>query len=225
MVCDRTTVGAPAAVQVLIVEDDSFQQFTLRMMLEQCAASSGVLVEVSLSFSREGSLQACSKQHFDLVLLDLLLPDGKSDSIVPFIRRAQSRNTELVVLSGGLQESSMQHCVTLGADSYRVKPVRSCALSPGSGPCDSPYNVQLRPTSHRCLSLLYYLIFSPRVPRRFRTTPWRRSSRFCWQSGGSSSSSGSENDDCHLSRTFLRWPFPCWTSSTTCARMPAEARA
>ena len=65
-----------------------------------------------------------------MVLIDFLLPDGDGSTILPLVRKSQSRSTEVVVISGSLQEHSMMRCLELGADAYQIKPVRRYDIKP-----------------------------------------------------------------------------------------------
>ena len=117
----------PSTLRVLVVEDDPFQQMTLKMMKNLVESKNpNLTVNLTLTSSGTAAVGACSAagSDIDLVLLDYKLPGGDADTVLPAIRRLVGSVAAIVVLSSSAQEEGMQRCwLDHGADSYRIKPV------------------------------------------------------------------------------------------------------
>ena len=116
----------PSTLRVLVVEDDPFQQMTMRMMTSVIETNSpNLTVHLTLTSSGSAAIGACSAgSEIDLVLLDYKLPGGDADTVLPSIRELVGSVAAIIVLSSSAQEESMQRCwLEQGADSYRLKPI------------------------------------------------------------------------------------------------------
>ncbi|WP_409305742.1 response regulator transcription factor [Peribacillus sp. SCS-155] len=60
------------------------------------------------------------RQHFDMIILDLMLPDIPGEEICMSIRRKSS--TPILMLTAKVQENDKLHGLAIGADDYMVKP-------------------------------------------------------------------------------------------------------
>jgi len=102
------------SLRVLLVEDDADLRATLRGALQ--VEGHDVLTAASLS---EG-LALLANGHFDVVLLDLGLPDGDGETLLALLRR--NRNWPVLVISA---RDAVEHKIRLldaGADDYLIKP-------------------------------------------------------------------------------------------------------
>jgi two-component system phosphate regulon response regulator PhoB len=90
------------------------------MVLEHVLATAGHEVEVVPGI--EDGRGALEKGRFDLVLLDVNLPDGCGLELIRSIREGLYRDTPVVVLSGMRQEETVVRGLKLGADDYVTKP-------------------------------------------------------------------------------------------------------
>jgi len=99
---------------VLVVEDDS----SAYEMLRHCLRRAGHFVLVWAENAAEG-LAEIPKQAFDIVLLDLTLPDSRGiDTVKGF---TETSSVPVVVLSGLDDEELALESVQQGADDYLVK--------------------------------------------------------------------------------------------------------
>jgi DNA-binding response OmpR family regulator len=103
------------AEHILVVEDNTDLQFGLRMALE--AEGYGVGVASTLA---EGMGRARSDRP-DLILLDLMLPDGDGMDLLRSIKRVHV-DSVVVVLSAKGSEADRVTAFKLGADDYIIKP-------------------------------------------------------------------------------------------------------
>jgi two-component system response regulator VicR len=101
---------------ILFVEDDT----TIAMGVEYSLKQDGF--QVSLAHRLEEARDLLKRQSFDLVLLDLGLPDGSGYALCKEIRAAGE--TPIVILSARDEETSIILGLDLGADEYITKPFR-----------------------------------------------------------------------------------------------------
>ena len=101
---------------VLFVEDDA----TIAMGVEYSLKQDGF--QVSLAYRLEEARDLLKRQPFDLVLLDLGLPDGSGYELCKEIRAAG--DTPIIILSARDEEGSIVLGLDLGADEYITKPFR-----------------------------------------------------------------------------------------------------
>jgi two-component system, OmpR family, response regulator len=100
--------------RILVVEDDAALARVLRdnLMFEgfqvECAADAHAAVEQSKEFSP------------DLVVLDIMLPDGNGFDLCGYLRRGG--DTAVIMLSARSQKADKLRGLTLGADDYVTKP-------------------------------------------------------------------------------------------------------
>jgi DNA-binding response OmpR family regulator len=101
---------------ILAIEDD----WTVRMVLEHVLETAGHHVDVEAGV--EGGRGALETGRYDLVLLDVNLPDGSGFDLLRAIREGELRDTPVLVLSGMRQEDAVVRGLKLGADDYVTKP-------------------------------------------------------------------------------------------------------
>ncbi|MCC3413602.1 MAG: PAS domain S-box protein [Microcoleus sp. PH2017_29_MFU_D_A] len=104
-------------IKILLIEDNPADADLLAELLE---VSGGVQWElVSVEFLHEAIAQL-SKQHFDIVLLDLSLPDSRGLETLTRLREV-APDTAMVVMTGLDDEAIALESVRLGAQDYIVK--------------------------------------------------------------------------------------------------------
>src|SRR5512142_780383 len=103
-------------LSILFVEDDT----TIAMGVEYSLKQDGF--QVNLAYRLEEARDVLKRQPFDLVLLDLGLPDGSGYALCREIRAAG--NTPIIILSARDEEASIVLGLDLGADEYVTKPFR-----------------------------------------------------------------------------------------------------
>ncbi|MBI3153652.1 MAG: response regulator transcription factor [Chloroflexi bacterium] len=103
-------------LSILFVEDDD----TIAMGVEYSLKQDGF--QVSLAHRLDEARDLLKRQPFDLVLLDLGLPDGSGYALCKEIRAAG--DTPIIILSARDEEASIVLGLDLGADEYITKPFR-----------------------------------------------------------------------------------------------------
>ena len=108
-------------MRILLVEDDqSLGQAVLRSL--QNAGYAADLVDTG-----KAALHALDVEHFDLLLLDLGLPDCDGCDVVRELRQRQIPLPILILSARDAVESRIQ-ALDLGADDYMIKPVELSEL-------------------------------------------------------------------------------------------------
>ncbi len=102
-------------MKLLVVEDDRLLNNTLCYNL----SSAGYMVDSAVT--KAAAAQLCGKQDYDLIVLDVNLPDGNG---FDFCRemKARRRDTAVIFLTANDMESDMLKGYELGADDYVTKP-------------------------------------------------------------------------------------------------------
>ncbi|MCE2513626.1 MAG: response regulator [Acidobacteria bacterium] len=123
---------APEAVvelrplRILLVEDSVANQRVATGMLQKTRHT------VRVASDGAAAVEACAAERFDVVLMDLQMPDMDGYAATRAIRsREQERNAErtpIVALTARASRGSEAACLTAGFDGYLLKPYRSREL-------------------------------------------------------------------------------------------------
>ncbi len=121
---DATLPGQ--GLTVLVAEDEPVNTLLIRTMLEQA----GCRVE-TVDTGRK-AVQEAARQPYDLILMDVQMPEMTGDEATREIRRMESErgrpHTPIIALSAHAVESIQQNCLEAGCDAYLTKPVQPAAL-------------------------------------------------------------------------------------------------
>lgn len=101
--------------QVLIIEDERRLAEGCRMTLQEQG------YEAQCCFTAEGGMQALSEREYDVVLLDLRLPDGDGMRLLDEAKRLK-RSEYFIVMTGYSTVKSAVTAMKLGAFDYLPKP-------------------------------------------------------------------------------------------------------
>jgi len=111
------------SLRLLLVEDDRELRNTLRAALvtEGYELLTAVTLSEALAIYLQTQVEGESRRAaFDLILLDLGLPDGDGSELLVQLRRRQ--NTPLIIISAREAEGQKIQLLDAGADDYLVKP-------------------------------------------------------------------------------------------------------
>ena len=115
---------APPTGTILIADDNRVNQLLLGRGLEQ----EGHTV-VFAEHGRE-ALELLRQQHFDLMLLDVLMPELDGYGVLEELKRDPHLRDIPVVVTSALDElDSVVRCLEMGAEDYLTKPVNPVLLS------------------------------------------------------------------------------------------------
>jgi DNA-binding response OmpR family regulator len=112
------TKNVKAPEQVLVVEDDSSIAELLKIVLER----QGFIVKIAGTC--ESATKALEDNMPDLVLLDLMLPDGHGLDLLRWLRDDMGSALPVVVLTAFRQEEKALRAFELGAADFISKPFR-----------------------------------------------------------------------------------------------------
>ncbi len=101
---------------ILAIEDD----WTVRTVLEHTLGSAGHVVDAVQGVT--DGRERLAAGSYDVVVLDLNLPDGNGLELLRDIRREHGATVSVLVLSGMRQEEAVVRGLQLGADDYVTKP-------------------------------------------------------------------------------------------------------
>src|SRR5689334_6355468 len=103
-------------MSALLVEDDPSSALLSRSVLE------GDGFAVDLASSAQEGLTCAMVTDYDVIVLDLGLPDGNGITIVQALRRS-GKPTPVIVLTGTTDRSTTVLALDAGADDYITKPL------------------------------------------------------------------------------------------------------
>ena len=109
---------------ILIVEDDMLSLQLSKTLLRQSGAN------VHSATTASGALALTDNQRFDLILLDINLPDQSGVSLLEDIIDEDKTNyeTPIVMLTGNTTKAMVDSAISLGAKAYLVKPLKSITI-------------------------------------------------------------------------------------------------
>lgn len=102
-------------MRILVVEDDHLLNNTL------CYNLSAAGYEVDAALTKSVAERFCRKQEYDLIVLDINLPDGNGFDFCRDIKESRP-DTAVIFLTANDMESDMLKGYELGADDYVTKP-------------------------------------------------------------------------------------------------------
>lgn len=104
------------AATVLIVDDDPL----IRQFVELVLAQEGY--NVSTVGSGELALKALQQAKWDLVLLDIEMPDMSGLDLLELLRKYQKRPVRVMMMTARRDAATVTNSMVIGADGYLIKP-------------------------------------------------------------------------------------------------------
>lgn len=128
---DKSDGGAAAqedGLRVLLVDDNGFNQMLIQMQLRKLGCS------VRVAANGLAGVNAWQSERFDLVLMDLQMPEMNGFEATFEIRRRESESgcapTPIVAVTAEVSPETRQRCLESGMDDYLTKPVALDKLRP-----------------------------------------------------------------------------------------------
>lgn len=106
--------------KILLVEDNNSIILGLEYLFKE------EKLEYLITKNKRDTLNILDKEKFDLVLLDVSLPDGNGFDICKYIK--ERKNTPVIFLTAKDEEKDVVQGFDLGADDYIIKPFRNREL-------------------------------------------------------------------------------------------------
>lgn len=113
----------PDSLRLLIIDDDKLSRMHLSMLL---TPESMVVSEAS---SGQEGLDLLSKEHFDIILLDVRMPGMDGFTVCDRIRSNSAQaNLPIIILTGNDDITSIEKALRAGANDFVTKPFRTTLL-------------------------------------------------------------------------------------------------
>jgi two-component system chemotaxis response regulator CheY len=110
--------------RVLIIDDSSATRAYIRAALE--AEEDMEVTEATSGFD---ALRILPRSRFDLLLVDINMPNINGLELISFIRRSEThRETPLMIISTEASDRDKSRAFQLGANAYLAKPFTADAL-------------------------------------------------------------------------------------------------
>ncbi len=110
-------LNAPELINILTIEDNVLDQ---RMLANCLKGSSSFLANITVASSLREGLQQLEARTFDILFLDLNLPDSDGLKTVADVTD-QAPSTPIVVITGEDEEAFGEEAIRLGAQDFLVK--------------------------------------------------------------------------------------------------------
>ncbi len=116
--------------RLLIVDDDVMNSDLLRARLEIDA------YEVATAADGVDALNRLREEHFDLVLLDIVMPEMDGYAVLQAVKADEKLREIPVIMISGLDDlNSVAKCIEIGADDYLPKPYKPVLLQARINAC------------------------------------------------------------------------------------------
>jgi PAS domain S-box-containing protein len=112
--------GAPAPLRILVAEDDEVNRLMATRMLQKQGHG------VRAVFNGREALAAMEQEPFDLILMDLEMPEMGGFEVTAAIREREIRtggHVPILAMTAHVMEGDRQRCLDGGMDGYLAKPV------------------------------------------------------------------------------------------------------
>ena len=108
-----------SGLRILLVEDSAVNQLVTQWTLKRLGYGLRAATTV------HAALEAWEQEPFDLVLLDIRLPDGDGYALARELRsrEVRGRRVPIVAMTGSTEPGDRERCVAAGMDEYIPKPV------------------------------------------------------------------------------------------------------
>lgn len=114
--------GAPLPARVLVVEDNPANQRITRTLLEELRCS------VAVVDSGLAALEACEREAFEVVLMDIMMPGLDGRETTRRLRARAGHQPWVVAVTASALPEDERACYEAGVDDFLSKPVKLDAL-------------------------------------------------------------------------------------------------
>jgi len=109
--------------QVLVVEDNEINQLLIQNFLEEWK------IKFQIASNGKEALQKLRKEHFDLVLMDIQMPEMDGYETSRKIRKELQLNIPILAMTAHAMSGEREKCLEQGMNDYLPKPVREQELA------------------------------------------------------------------------------------------------
>lgn len=123
---DETTVGQSRHANILVVEDNEMNQVLIKSLLEKYGHS------VAIAKTAKEALSLVDERAFDLILMDIILPEIDGYEATKIIRSRDSSalnsGVPIIALTANVSVEQRQRCLEAGMDDYLTKLINKSQL-------------------------------------------------------------------------------------------------
>ena len=110
--------------RILVVDDNEDNRYTLKRRLHREGYEN-----VAIATNGREALELIASQRFDLVLLDVMMPQMNGDEVLERLKSDDMlRHVPVIMVSALTELDSIVRCIELGAEDYLPKPVNPVLL-------------------------------------------------------------------------------------------------
>jgi signal transduction histidine kinase/ligand-binding sensor domain-containing protein/ActR/RegA family two-component response regulator len=121
----ETEMPSPAGLHLLLVEDNLVNQALTQRLLESAGCT------VVCAMDGKEALDACAAEHFDVVLMDVQMPNMDGFEATAELRRREATSgghLPIVALTANAMRGDRERCIAAGMDGYVGKPMKRADL-------------------------------------------------------------------------------------------------
>jgi two-component system response regulator VanR len=105
-------------MKILIIDDNQFARDGIKQYIELC----NIDVEIYEADTGAHAREIFDKNKFDLILLDISLPDVNGEDVLSFLRQKDSK-VDVIITSVITSDFEIERLKKLGISTYLPKPV------------------------------------------------------------------------------------------------------
>lgn len=111
MIASNIKKSLDTQVRILIVDDDPLLSESLSLILEELLEISNTIEH---AFDAQTALEKLANEHFDIVLLDYLLPDSNGLEIIKKVKK-NGFGPKIIFMTGLSEDDTSEKALQLGA--------------------------------------------------------------------------------------------------------------
>ena len=109
--------------RALIVDDDAMNRLLGEIILE------GFNMEVQLASDGNEAIEILGKENFDIILLDIHMPEVSGPHVARYIRREKGdHEVKILAVTADMDREEMDRYLKEGIDDYIIKPFREASM-------------------------------------------------------------------------------------------------
>jgi len=126
---DPPAATATPEYRILVVDDSAINREILATQVQ----AEGY--QVATAKDGKQAIQMIQTETFDLILLDIIMPEIDGYQVLQWIRSSPWKNIPTIMISALEQTDSVVKCIEMGAEDYLTKPFNSVLLKARLGAC------------------------------------------------------------------------------------------
>ena len=112
--------------KILVVDDNKNNRLTLQFILEDWEEEHpGSKLELFFAKDGKEAVRMCEKEIFDIILMDIMMPEMDGIEATTLIRTGQSKSALIIACSALNDNEHKNRIITAGAEDYITKPIDS----------------------------------------------------------------------------------------------------